>query len=451
MLDLKDLKTAIKQIAAEKGFPEDKIWEVIETAIAKAYKKEHLGKNAKVRARIDRDDGSVSFERIYLVVDDSIAVFPKKNESESEEKDEKEDKASAENTQENSETTETTKKIRFSAERHLKIEDALKINPNAKPGEEILVPLEKQASFTRIAAQSAKQTIIQQLHELEKSTIIEEYQNKNHEIVSGIIQKIDRGSVIVHLGKALGILSGREAIPFERLKVDERKKFLALGIKEIKGSLMVILSRTHPDFIAKLLALEVPEIQEGIVEIKAVAREPGSRSKIAVLSKQPEIDAVGACIGPKGVRVNALMEEIPNEKIDIVEYSEEPVAFVINALSPVRIKETEIDPGKKEIKVFVEPDLLPAVIGKNGQNIRLASKLTGWNIKAYSILAPDIETKIGPDENNYENNEPDETQNDDQENQIENGDSHQEPEDEDWEPDDSEPENEGDVSEETLD
>jgi N utilization substance protein A len=289
------------------------------------------------------------------------------------------------------EIDEETKKIRFNAERHMMIEDAKKINKKIELEQELLIDLKEEDSFTRIAAQSAKQTIIQQLRELEKENIISEFENKEGEIVSGIIQKVDRGTVIVHLGKAPGILPAKEAIPFERFQADERKKFLILGIREMKGSLGVLLSRTHPQFIVKLLSLEVPEIQEGIVEIKAIAREPGYRTKIAVSSNQPEVDAVGSCIGPKGVRVNTLVEEIPNEKIDVVEYSEEPATFVANALSPVKIKETEIDPGKKEVKVFVSPDLLSAVIGKNGQNVRLASKLTGWNIKVYSTVAPDFE------------------------------------------------------------
>jgi len=402
MLDLRDLKGAIKQIVQEKGLQEEKIWEAIELAIAKAYKKEYLNKHAQVRATIDKDSGKVSFYRIYSVVDDTMVIPVKIQKDLLDAMENSEAVPLVENEGEQSipveeeeevgdEIDEETKKIRFNSERHMMVEDAKAVNKKIEAGQELVTELQEEDSFTRIAAQSAKQTIIQQLRELEKENIISEYENKEGEIVSGVIQKIDRGTVIVHLGKALGILSAKEAIPFERFQTEERKKFLILGIREMKGSLAVWLSRTHPQFIVKLLSLEVPEIQEGIVEIKAIAREPGYRTKIAVFSNQPEVDAVGSCIGPKGVRVNTLIEEIPNEKIDVVEYSEEPATFVANALSPVKIKETEIDPGKKEVKVFVAPDLLSAVIGKNGQNVRLASKLTGWNIKVYSTVAPDYE------------------------------------------------------------
>ncbi len=402
MLDLKDLKGAIKQIVQEKGLQEDKIWQAIELAIAKAYKKEYLSKHAQVRSTIDENTGEVKFYRVYLVVDESMILPIKPQEEITDElqpsteegiaeAQSRENKESVEEETEEEDIDEETKKIRFNSERHMMIEDAKKINKKIQLGEELVIDLKQEESFTRIAAQSAKQTIIQQLRELEKETIVSEFENKEGEIISGIIQKIDRGTVLVHLGKAMGILPAKEAIPFERFQTEERKKFLILGIQEMKGSLVVLLSRSHPQFIAKLLSLEVPEIQEGIVEIKAIAREPGYRTKIAVISTQQEVDAVGSCIGPKGVRVNTLVEEIPDEKIDVVEYSEEPATFVINALSPVKVKETEIDPGRKEVKVFVSPELLSAVIGKNGQNVRLASKLTGWNIKVYSTVAPDFE------------------------------------------------------------
>ena len=443
MLDLKDIKGAIRQIVLDKGLPEEKIWQAIELAMAKAYKKEYLNRYAQVRATIDKDTGEVKFFRVFLVVDESMIIPAKSLEEQADQEDQnnltstsakaqtkinknikpidtpvnissnQEDSTNspetgweAENEQdlENADIDEATKKIRFNPERHIMIDDAKKNNKNIKVGEELIIALKFEESFSRIAAQSAKQTIIQQIRELEKETTLNEFENKEGEIISGVIQKIDRGTVIVHLGKAIGILPAKEAIPFERFELEERKKFLILGIREAKDSLVVLLSRVHPQFIIKLLTLEVPEIQEGIVEIKAISREPGYRSKIAVWSNQPEVDAVGSCIGPKGVRINNVLEEIPNEKIDIVEYSEEPAIFVANALSPVKIKETEIDPVRREVKVFVNPELLSAVIGKNGQNVRLASKLTGWNIRVYSTVAPDFEQNTNTDSKTLSDN-----------------------------------------------
>lgn len=369
MLDLKDVKLAVKQLTAEKGFSEEKVWEIIELAIARAYKKEHLKKGEIIKAKIDQETGSVKFYKVMVVVDKSMLKD-----------DDEEDEF------ENEEIDDEDKKLRFNPDKHILIEDAKKDHKDVKVLDEIVMPLETDDNFTRIAAQSAKQTIIQEIRELEKTLALDEFKDKENELVSGTVQRIENNNVYVNLGKASGLLLAKEAIPGESFRIGERKRFLALGMRETNGSLMVLLSRTHPKFIEKLLAMEVPELQEEIVEIMAIAREPGFRTKIAVKTDSEEIDPVGACIGPKGVRVNALTEEIPNEKIDVVEYSDEPARFVANALSPVTIAETEIIPEAREIKVFVEPNLLSAAIGKNGQNVRLASKLTGWNIKIYSSI-----------------------------------------------------------------
>ena len=372
MLDLKDIRNAIKQLSMEKGFSEEKIWEIIELAIARAYKKEHAKKGEIIRAKIDQETGAVKFYKVMIVVDNSIL------------KDEADNEEDVYDDEERIETTD--KKIRFNPDKHIMIEDAQKEKKNVKILDEIVIPLETDDSFTRIAAQSAKQTIIQEIRELEKTLALDEFKDKENELVSGTVQRIENNNVYVNLGKASGILLAKEAIPSESFRVGERKKFLALGMKESNGTLIVLLSRTHPIFVEKLLTMEVPELQDGTIEIKAIAREPGFRTKIAIKTNNNDVDPVGACIGPKGVRVNALSEEISSEKIDVIEYSEEPARFVANALSPVNILETEIIPETREIKVYVEPNLLSAAIGKSGQNVRLASKLTGWNIKIYSSI-----------------------------------------------------------------
>jgi len=341
-------------------------------AIARAYKKEHAKKGEIIKAKIDQDTGVVKFYKVMIVVDNSIL----KDEADTEE-DVYEEEERIEN---------TDKKIRFNPDKHIMIEEAQKEKKNVKILDEIVMPLETDDSFTRIAAQSAKQTIIQEIRELEKTLALDEFKDKENELVSGTVQRIENNNVYVNLGKASGILLAKEAIPSESFRIGERKKFLALGMKETNGTLVVLLSRTHPMFVEKLLTMEVPELQDGTIEIKAIAREPGFRTKIAIKTNNNDVDPVGSCIGPKGVRINALSEEISSEKIDVIEYSEEPARFVANALSPVNILETEIIPETREIKVYVEPNLLSAAIGKSGQNVRLASKLTGWNIKIYSSI-----------------------------------------------------------------
>ena len=372
MLDLRDVKAAIKQLTNEKGFPENKIWEIIELAIARAYKKEHAKKSEIIRSKIDQDDGSIKFYKVMIVVEPSML---------------REEEIEGEMDYDDDDNIDLTdKKIRFNPDKHILLEDAKKDHKKIKVLDEIMIPLEADETFTRIAAQSAKQTIIQEIRELEKTLALDEFKDKENELVSGTIQRIENNNIFVNLGKAVGLLPAKEALPLENFRIGDRKKFLALGMKESNGTLMVLLSRTHPTFIDKLLTMEVPELQEGIVQIMAIAREPGFRTKLAVKSNSSDIDPVGACIGPKGVRINALIDEIPNEKIDIVEYSDEPAKFVSNALSPVAIDEAEVIADTREIKVYVDPNLLSAAIGKSGQNVRLASKLTGWNIKIYSSM-----------------------------------------------------------------
>lgn len=363
MLDLRDVKAAIKQLTSEKGFPETKIWEIIELAIARAYKKEHAKKSEIIRSKIDQDDGSIKFYKVMIVVEPSML---------------REEEIEGEVDYDDDDNYDLTdKKIRFNPDKHMLLEEAKKDHKKIKVLDEIMLPLEADETFTRIAAQSAKQTIIQEIRELEKTLALDEFKDKENELVSGTIQRIENNNIFVNLGKAVGLLPAKEALPQENFRIGDRKKFLALGMKESNGTLMVLLSRTHPTFIDKLLTMEVPELQEGTVQIMAIAREPGFRTKLAVKSNSSDVDPVGACIGPKGVRINALIEEIPNEKIDIVEYSDEPAKFVGNALSPVAIDEAEVIADTREIKVYVDPNLLSAAIGKSGQNVRLASKLTG--------------------------------------------------------------------------
>lgn len=377
MLNLKNIKPFIRQIAEEKSIPEERVIEAVESALAAAYKKEYGKKPQIIRAKLDINTGNVEFFQVKIVVDPSMLL------SEEEISSKKEEKA------ELSESEEKNKKIRFNPERHILLEEARKINPNIQPLEELITPLEVKSDFSRIAVQTAKQVILQKIHEIQKQIILEEFKAKENKVISGVIQRIEKKNVYVDLGKTFGIMPASEGIPGEHYKTGDRKKFYVLKLEDKGQGPVIYLSRSHPKFVSKLFEAEVPEIAEGIVEIKSIAREPGSRTKIAVASKEENIDPVGSCVGQKGIRVATIIDELNGEKIDIIPYSEEPGKYVALALGPAKVTETEIISEKREVRVFVPPDQISLAIGKNGQNVRLAAKLTGWKIDVRSVLNPE--------------------------------------------------------------
>ena len=406
MLDLKTLKPLIRQIAEEKGLSEQKVFEALEVAFAAAYKKEYGKKTQVIRAEINPDNGQVKFSQVKNVVDKSSII------TEEEEKKEEEidsTKKSKIKKNENEVNEDEDRKIKFNPERHILLEEAKKIKSNVKIDEEIVTPLDVKSEFSRIAAQTAKQVILQKLKELEKETILSEFKEKEGMVISGIIQRIERRNIYIDLGRTFGVLYANEGIPGEHYQIGERKKFYVLRLEEKGRGPTILLSRCHPKFVSHLFEMEVPEISEGVVEIKSIAREPGNRTKIAVDSKDENVDPVGACVGQKGTRVTTIIDELNGEKIDIIPYSEEPTKYVASALGPAKIKEAEIISERREVKVFVPPDQISLAIGKNGQNVRLAAKLTGWKIDIRSALAPEETIEGGAANIKEEEEEPDET------------------------------------------
>lgn len=364
-MDLKQLSSAVDQIAQEKGISKEKIFEAVANALAAAYKKEYRKKGEIIRADFNPQTGLLSFYQIKIVVDPTKII-----------------------TEEEKENKDKEGFIRFNPDRHILLEEAKKIKPDAEVGEELKFPLEEKRDFGRIAAQTAKQVIIQSIREAERESIKEEFANKEGEIVSGQIQRFDKGYVYVNLGRVVGIMYPNESIPGEHYKAGERMRFYVLAVQEDSKRPGIVLSRAHPNFVAKLFELEVPEIAEGIVVIKSIAREPGSRTKIAVHSTDENIDAVGSVVGQRGTRVMAVINELGNEKIDVIEWSDDPAKFITNALSPAKVKSIEILP-KREAKVIVAENQLSLAIGKGGQNVRLAAKLTGWKIDVRSQSNPE--------------------------------------------------------------
>jgi len=393
--DLKSFGSAIAQIAEEKGISPEKVLESIEIAIAAAYKKEYGKKGQIIKAKLDSILGEVKFWQIKQVVDNSMIY--------SEDELEKLKSLPFESLAEEGERTAFIKaqtcneKVRFNSEKHIMIEEAKKINPKIKPGEELEIVLEPKADYGRIAAQTAKQVIMQKIREAERTSIFEEYKSKEGEIISGIVQRIEGRNVFLDIGKTLGILSREEQVPGEFYRPGQRLKIFILKIEETSKGPIVFLSRAYPKLVSKLFELEVPEISAGQVEIKSIAREPGSRSKISVASTVEGIDPIGASVGQKGTRVQAVINELGGEKIDIIEYSEEPEKYIANSLSPAKVLEVKIMPKNKALAV-VPDNQLSLAIGKDGQNVRLAAKLTGWKIDVRSPEKIEEEEEEKPSE-----------------------------------------------------
>ena len=262
------------------------------------------------------------------------------------------------------------------------LEDALKIDPEAKLGGEVVKEVTPQ-NFGRIAAQTAKQVVIQKIREAEKNIVFGEYQERLGEIVSGVIHHYDKQNIIIDLGRAEGVMPPREQCPHEEYRLGARIRTYILDVRERAKGPEVVLSRTHPNFVRRLFEMEVPEIDEGTVEIKGIAREPGYRTKLAVFALDDKVDCVGACVGLRGNRVKSVVRELNGEKIDVIRWSDDQEEYVANALSPAKLKQVNLNQAKGECEVIVDEDQLALAIGKKGQNVRLSSRLTGWKIDIF--------------------------------------------------------------------
>jgi N utilization substance protein A len=387
MMDLKTFTSAITQIAEEKGISQEKVIETIETAIAAAYKKEYGKRGQIIKAQVNPRTGKVKFWQVKLVVNRDMIY----SEEELEELRKKRERGELEK-EEEAERDEGAKKVRFNEERHILFEDAKKIKQDVKVGDELVFDLEPKEEFGRIAAQTAKQVILQRIREAERETILSEYREKEGQIISGILQRVERGDVYFDVGKTVAILPKEEQIPGEFYRPGQRMRLYCLSVQDTPKGPSVIVSRAYPKFLSKLFEMEVPEIAAGTVVIKSIAREAGSRSKVAVASEQEGVDPIGAMVGQRGTRVMAVINELGGEKIDIIQYSEKPEEYIANALAPAKTIEVKLMP-KNTALVIVPEDQLSLAIGKEGQNVRLAAKLTGWKIDV-RISANETEREI---------------------------------------------------------
>ncbi len=392
MLNIKELSKALKQVAEEKGLDPDKVVEVIESSIAAAYKKEYGQRGEVVKCKMDQKTGELNFWQSKTVVDETTVRFVE--EGEEAPAGEGATAASAKEKEMIIEDDGEGKLPRFNPERHITFDEAKKIKKDIGLGEEMLFPLETHEDFGRIAAQTAKQVILQKLRESERDSILNEWRGREGQIVSGVIQRFERGNIFVDLGRTIGVMFGNESIPGEHYRAGERLRFLVVAVQEDTRLPGIILSRSHPKFVAELFRMEVPELVEDAIEIKAIAREPGNRTKIAAASKTDGVDPVGALVGQRGTRVMAVNNELGNEKIDIAEWSDDPEKFIANALSPAKVERVEILP-RHEARAYVPESQLSLAIGKGGQNVRLAAKLTGWKIDVRSQTRPEEEVEGG--------------------------------------------------------
>ncbi len=337
-IDNKELILALEELEKEKGINKEYLLESIETALVTAYKR-NFDSLENVKVQMDKQTGATHVYSLKEVVE----------------------RVGDEDTE-------------------ISIKEAQKINPDFKEGDTVEIEIVPR-DFGRIAAQTAKQVIIQKLREAEREIIYTEFNDRKGEIVSGLVQKADHNIVVMDLGKLEGVMPSKEQIPTEHYHVNDKIKGYVLDVeKGAKGAPQVIVSRSHPDFVRKLLEFEIPEIYEGVIEIKSVSRDAGYRSKVAVYSPDPNIDPVGSCVGQKGVRIQNVINELNGEKIDVIEWNEDPSIYIASSLLPAQILAVDIKEEEKFAQVIVPDDQLSLAIGKSGQNARLAARLTNWKI-----------------------------------------------------------------------
>ncbi|MBM2825003.1 MAG: nusA [Dehalococcoidales bacterium] len=344
-----DFLLAITQISAEKNLPREVVMTAVETALASAYRKDNFASNQNISVKISPSTG-----RVQVWAEKAIVEQPSDSRNQ------------------------------------VSLAEARLIKPEAQLGETIMVEA-TPANAGRIAAQTAKQVILQRLHEAEHSAIFEEYAGKEGDIVTGLIQRIEPRQILVDIGRAEAILPSVEQVPMEKYRVGQRLKVYMLEVARTPKGPRVVVSRSHPDLLRRLFELEVPEIFSGVVELKAVAREAGSRSKVAVTARQEGVDPVGCCVGLRGIRIQNIVNELNGEKIDVVLWSADTGAFIAGALSPAHALSARLDQKEGVATVVVPDKQLSLAIGKEGQNVRLAAKLTGWRIDIKSASVAEAE------------------------------------------------------------
>lgn len=412
-----ELIMAIEQVCDEKNIPFDSVVSAIEAALAVAYRKEFGNKLLNCRVEFNPEDGSSRIFDVKTVVEDpteeekeaaeftkqeSVTLKPEKPKV-TETAEEQKTAAPQEDQPKEGKTEggepaggEGEEEHRFNPRTEVGITEAKTVKPDAELGDEIIRELPVPEGYGRVAAQTAKQVIIQKLREAERETLYQQYKDRVGEIVNATVQRVEGPMVFMDLGHATALMPPGQQVPRERYKMGDRYKVYLLSVEQGRRGPEIVASRTTPEMVKALFTMEVPELGTGSIEIKAVAREAGSRSKIAVTSLVENIDPIGSCVGQRGARVQTVINELGGEKIDIIEYSDDPVKFIVNALSPAKVLSVRLNEEQKLAQAFVREDQLSLAIGKGGQNVRLAAKLSGWKIDVLK------ETTATPEESDSE-------------------------------------------------
>ncbi len=398
---MSELISAIKQVCEEKKIEYDLVISAIEASLAAAYRKDYGNKLQNIKVKFSPESGKSKIYDVKTVVEDLTEEEQKELEEAEKRRELGLDKKEREDNRHKREELEVKEEgeefeRKFNPKTDIQLKDALLIKKGAKLGEEIIFDLEEPEGYGRMAAQTAKQVIIQKIREIEKETVFNEFKDQEGVVVNGVVQRAEGRLVFVDLEKAIGILPMEEQIYGERYEIGARIK---VYVKEVRSGIRgaeIVLSRRSEEIVRQIFTMEIPEIANGLVEIKNIAREAGSRSKVAIHSEEENIDPVGSCVGQRGVRIQTIISELGGEKVDIIEYSDDPAKYISNALAPAKIISIDIDKANKKAIVKVSEDKLSLAIGKAGQNVRLAARLTGWKI---DIIAQGIDGEIIKTEN----------------------------------------------------
>ena len=393
MIDMKQFLSAIKQISEEKGISESSVRETVEAALAAAYKREYGKKGQIIRVRMNEETGELSITQAHFIIEGSdddgyiTGLLPDQVAHDRIDIVDAQRLREAGNVVagEHEITSDGILRVRFNPEKHIILVDAQKTNPDAKIGDEVIVKLEPKSDFGRIAAQTAKQIVIQRLREAERASVLSEFKEREGTLVSGLVQRKEGPLVFIDLGKTNGMLPAAEQVVGDHYRIGQRLRLFISKVEDTARGPVIILSRSSPNLVRELFRMEVPEIDSGGVAIMGVAREAGNRTKISVSSRDESVDPIGALVGQRGVRVQTVINDLGGEKIDIIQYDENPIRYIANALSPAKIVRIVITDEEHKIALAeVAEDQFTLAIGRGGQNVRLAAKLTGWRIDVRS-------------------------------------------------------------------
>jgi N utilization substance protein A len=391
---MKQFVSAIKQIAEEKGISPEHVMETVEAALAAAYKRDYGKKGQIIKVKLNEESGAMDIWQTHYVVEGAdeegyiTGPLPEKV---------TQDRVDIVDIQRQREagqmplaegpelTAEGTLRVRFNPEKHIALKDAKKAKKGVEVGDEIITTLEEKSDFGRIAAQTAKQVVIQRLREAERASVMAEYKGKEGGLVSGVVQRREGPLVFIDLGKTNGLLPASEQMPHDHYRIGQRLRFYILRVEDAARGPVIVLSRTHQNLVRELFRMEVPEIDSGSVLVMGIAREPGSRTKISVKSAEDGVDPIGSLVGQRGVRVQTVINDLAGEKIDIIQFDDDAVRYIANSLSPAKILQVSLTDHEHKVALAeVADDQFSLAIGKGGQNVRLAAKLTGWKIDVRS-------------------------------------------------------------------